>query len=143
VILLRIPERRTAADVLAVGLIGSELQLHEVSSAALPVSAAEACAQYVSAEEPSAEAGALHTVTLPGAVPATVLIVGLGDAGPEDLRIAAVALGRRIHRLPEACAWPSTPPAPSRAGRWPRGWCSAATSSAERPENRIHCTRST
>jgi leucyl aminopeptidase len=102
VILLQIPESRVAADVLAVGLIGSELQLHEVSTAALPVAAAEACAQYVSAEEPSAEAGALHTVTLPGAVPATVLIVGLGDAGPDDLRVAAVALGRRIERLPES-----------------------------------------
>ena len=101
-ILLRIPERRAAADVVAVGLIDSELQLHEVSTTALPVTAAEACAQYVSAEEPSAEAGAVHTVTLPGAVPATVLIAGLGDAGPADLRVAAVALGRRIERLPES-----------------------------------------
>ncbi len=88
--------------MVAIGLIGSELQLHEVSTTALPVAAAEACAQYVSAEQPGAEAGALHTVTLPGAVPATVLIVGLGDAGPDDLRVAAVALGRRIERLPES-----------------------------------------
>jgi leucyl aminopeptidase len=102
VILLQIPEHRTAADVVAVGLIGSELQLHEMSTTALPVAAAEACAQYVSAEEPSAEAGAVHTVTLPGAVPATVLIAGLGDAGPDDLRVAAVALGRRIEALPES-----------------------------------------
>ena len=101
-ILLRIPERRAAADVVAIGLIGSELQLHEVSTTALPVSAAEACAQYVSAEQPGAEAGALHTVTLPGSVPSTVLIAGLGDAGPEDLRVAGVALGRRIERLPES-----------------------------------------
>ena len=50
---------------------------------------------------PPACAGALHTVTLPGAVPATVLIVGLGDAGPDDLRVAGVALGRRIEKLPE------------------------------------------
>jgi leucyl aminopeptidase len=102
VILLQIPERPAAVDVLALGLIGSELQLQEIPTTALPVTAAEACAQYVSAEEPSAEAGALHTVTLPGAVPATVLIVGLGDAGPDDLRVAAVALGRRIERLPES-----------------------------------------
>ncbi|MDQ1740994.1 MAG: leucyl aminopeptidase [Pseudonocardiales bacterium] len=101
-ILLRIPEHAAAAEVVAVGLIGSELQSHDVSTAVLPVTAAEACAQYVSAEQPDAEAGELHTVTLPGAVPATVLIVGLGDAGPEDLRIAAVALGRRIQRLPES-----------------------------------------
>jgi leucyl aminopeptidase len=102
VILLQIPERRTAADVVALGLIGSELQLHEVSTTALPVAAAEACARYVAAEKPSAEAGALHTVTLPGAMPATVLIAGLGDAGPDDLRVAAVALGRRIQKLPES-----------------------------------------
>jgi len=102
VILLQIPERRDAADVVAIGLIGTELQLHEVSTTVLPVAAAEACAQYVSAEQPDSEAGALHTVTLPGAVPATVLIAGLGDGGPDDLRVAAVALGRRIERLPES-----------------------------------------
>jgi leucyl aminopeptidase len=102
VILLQIPERRTAADVVILGLVGSDLQLHEVSTTALPVAAAEACTQYVAAEKPGAEAGALHTVTLPGAVPATVLIAGLGDAGPDDLRVAAVALGRRIQRLPES-----------------------------------------
>jgi leucyl aminopeptidase len=101
VILLQIPERRTVADVVALGLIGSELQLHEVSTTALPVAAAEACAQYVADEQPSAEAGQLHTVTLPGATPATVLLVGLGNGGPDDLRVAAVALGRRINRLPE------------------------------------------
>ncbi|MEO7260974.1 MAG: leucyl aminopeptidase family protein [Jatrophihabitantaceae bacterium] len=101
-ILLQIPERAAAADVVALGLIGSELQLHEVSTTALPVAAAEACAQYVWAEEPGSEAGALHTVTLPGAVPATVLIAGLGDGSPDDLRVAGVALGRRIERLPEA-----------------------------------------
>ena len=101
-ILLRVPEHRAAADVVAIGLIGSELQLHEVSTTALPASAAEACAKYVSTEQPGAEAGALHTVTLPGSVPSTVLIAGLGDAGPDDLRVAAVALGRRIERLPES-----------------------------------------
>ncbi|HEX8081975.1 MAG TPA: leucyl aminopeptidase family protein [Jatrophihabitans sp.] len=101
-ILLQIPERSAAADVVALGLIGSELQSHEIDTTVLPVAAAEACARYVSDEQPGAEAGALHTVTLPGAVPATVLIVGLGDAGPEDLRVAAVALGRRIERLPES-----------------------------------------
>ncbi len=101
-ILLQIPEHRAVADVVAVGLIGTELQLNEVSSTVLPVAAAEACAQFVSAEQPGSEAGALHTVTLPGAVPATVLIAGLGDGGPDDLRVAAVALGRRIERLPES-----------------------------------------
>jgi leucyl aminopeptidase len=102
VILLRISERRAAADVVAIGLIGSELQVEGIPTTALPVTAAEACAQYVSAEKPKAEPGALHTVTLPGAVPATVLIAGLGDGGPDDLRVAAVALGRRIERLPES-----------------------------------------
>jgi leucyl aminopeptidase len=101
VILLQIPQSRTAADVVAIGLIGSDLQLHEVSTTALPVAAAEACAQYVAGEQPGAEAGAVHTVTLPGSVPATVLLVGLGDGSPDDLRVAAVALGRRIERLPE------------------------------------------
>jgi leucyl aminopeptidase len=102
VILLRMSEPRAAADVVAIGLLGSELQSHGIPSTALPAAAAQACAQYVSAEQPSAEAGALHTVTLPGAVPATVLVAGLGDGGPEDLRVAAVALGRRIERLPES-----------------------------------------
>ncbi len=113
-ILLQIPERPAATDVVALGLIGSELQLHDIPTAVLPVAAAEACAQYVAAEEPGAEAGSLHTVTLPGAVPATVLIAGLGDAGPEDLRVAAVALGRRIEKLPESRSVAVAVHAPSR-----------------------------
>jgi len=102
VILLQIPERPVAADVLAIGLIGSEPQLQELSDAVLPVAAVQACTRYVADEQPSSEPGALHTVTLPGAVPATVLIVGLGEASPDDLRVAMVALGRRIEKLPES-----------------------------------------
>jgi leucyl aminopeptidase len=98
VILLQIPERRQAADLVAIGLVGAELQLHEVSTTALPVSAARAAAQYVLSEQPDSAAGAVHTLPLPGEVPSTVLIVGLGE-GTTDLRIAGVALGRVIADL--------------------------------------------
>lgn len=101
-ILLQIPERRAAADVVAIGLVGSELRVPPDSAELLAASAVRACTQYVLAEDAGSSAGTLHTVTLPGAVPATVLIAGLGDAGPDDLRVAAVALGRRIERLPES-----------------------------------------
>jgi leucyl aminopeptidase len=105
VILLQIPERRQPADVVVVGLSadldpGAEasLQLDAVSTTALPMSAAQAAAAYVTTERPTGDAGALHTVTLPGEVPSTILIAGLGDGGAGALRIAAVAIGRAIRR---------------------------------------------
>jgi leucyl aminopeptidase len=102
VILLQIPERRQANDVVAIGLAGSDVQLHEVSTTALPVKAAQSVVQYVLAEQPASDAGSVHIVTLPGEVPSTVLLVGLGDGGPADFRIAAVALGRAVSKLHEA-----------------------------------------
>jgi leucyl aminopeptidase len=102
VILLQIPERRQPADLVAIGLVGDELQLHKVSTTALPVSGAQAAAQYVLSEQPDSAAGAVHTLPLPGEVPSTVLIVGLGDGTATDLRIAGVALGRVIADLDEA-----------------------------------------
>jgi leucyl aminopeptidase len=96
VILLQIPERRQPADVVVVGLVGAQLQLDGVSTTALPVSAAQAAAAYVASEGATAAAGDLHTVTLPGEVPSTVLIAGLGDGSATALRIAAVAVGRAV-----------------------------------------------
>ncbi|MDQ2837011.1 MAG: leucyl aminopeptidase family protein [Actinomycetota bacterium] len=101
-ILLQIPDRRRSADVVAIGLLGSELQVQDVSTTVLPVEAATSAARYVSDEQPAAKAGSVHTVTLPGSVPATVLIVGLGDGSARDLRVAAVAVGRCIGGLAES-----------------------------------------
>jgi leucyl aminopeptidase len=96
VILLQIPERREPTDVVAIGLSGNELQLHEVSTTVLPVAAAQAATQYVVSEHPDSSAGAMHTLPLPGQQPAVVLIVGLGDGSSRDLRRAGVALGRKV-----------------------------------------------
>jgi leucyl aminopeptidase len=101
-ILLQIPERRHVAEVVAIGLLGRELQLHEVSATVLPVSAAQSATQYVHIEQPDAAAGAVHTLPLPGELPSTVLIVGLGDGSARDLRVSAVALGRRFADLDES-----------------------------------------
>jgi leucyl aminopeptidase len=102
VILLQIPERRQPAEVVAIGLSGSELQLHKVSTTALPISAAEAVVQYVAEQQPDAAAGAVHPLPLPGQVPSTVLVVGVGDGSARDLRIAAVALGRQLADVDES-----------------------------------------
>ncbi len=101
-ILLQIPERRRKADVVAVGLRDGQLQLHEVSTSVLPVPAAELAAKYVADEQPAATAGTIHTITLPGLVPATVLLVGLGEATATDLRVAGVAIGRAVGSLAES-----------------------------------------
>jgi leucyl aminopeptidase len=103
-ILLQIPERRRAADVVAIGLLGGELQLHEVSTTVLPVSAAQSASAYVLGEQPDSSAGSVHSLPLPGELPSTVLIVGLGDGSARDLRVSAVALGRHFTDLDESKA---------------------------------------
>ncbi|UQX87701.1 leucyl aminopeptidase family protein [Jatrophihabitans telluris] len=100
-ILLQIPDRRRPSAVVAVGLLGDTVQLHAVSTTALPVAAAEFAAAYVAAETPAGKAGLIHTLPLPGQVPSTVLLVGLGDNSPADLRLAGVAIGRVIATLDE------------------------------------------
>jgi leucyl aminopeptidase len=102
VILLQRPERRRSVDVAVIGLHLAELQLHGVSTTVLPVTAAQAAAQYVAEFEPSGAAGKLHTVPLPGSVPSTVLIAGLGNRTAEDLRLAGVAIGRAVSKYPES-----------------------------------------
>ncbi len=101
-ILLQVPERRRSVDVAVIGLRGTELELHEVSTTVLPMTAAQAAAEYVAESEPDAAAGSVHTLTLPGSVPATVLIAGLGDRTADDLRRAGVAIGRAVSKFPES-----------------------------------------
>src|SRR6266568_1612330 len=72
------------------------VELSADEATVLPVSAAQSATQYVHIEQPDAAAGAVHTLPLPGELPSTVLIVGLGDGSARDLRVAAVALGRRF-----------------------------------------------
>jgi leucyl aminopeptidase len=102
VILLQIPERRSAADVVAIGLVADSLALHEVSTTVLPVAAAEAAAAFVSATGPDAAAGQVHVLPLPGQVPSQVILAGLGDETPAALRVAGVAVGRLIADLAES-----------------------------------------
>ncbi|HEU5268274.1 MAG TPA: M17 family peptidase N-terminal domain-containing protein, partial [Jatrophihabitans sp.] len=100
-ILLQIPERRRSVDVAVIGLRGSELELHEVSTTVLPVAAAQTAAEYVAEFQPDAAAGKVHTLTLPGSVPNTVLVAGLGERTTDELRVAGVAIGRAISKLPD------------------------------------------
>jgi len=116
VILLQIPERRRSVDVAVLGLVGSELQLHEVSTTVLPVSAAQTAAQYVAETEPDAAAGKVHTLTLPGSMPNTVLIVGLGEKTPADLRLAGVAVGRAVSKHADGKKFAVSIDAPEPAG---------------------------
>ena len=101
-ILLQTPERRRSVDVAVIGLCGTELELHEVSTTVLPVTAAQAASQYVAEFEPDGAAGKVHTLTLPGSMPATVLIAGLGKRTAKDLRVAGVAIGRVVSKYPES-----------------------------------------
>jgi len=102
VILLQIPERRRSVDVAVIGLRGGELELHELSTTVLPVAAAQAASEYLAESGLADAAGKVHTVTLPGAVPNTVLIAGLGERTSDDLRVAGVAIGRAVSKLPES-----------------------------------------
>ncbi|HJQ01902.1 MAG TPA: leucyl aminopeptidase family protein [Jatrophihabitans sp.] len=100
-ILLHVPNQPGNADVVVLGLRGGELQVPDSAARVLPGPAAEAVADYVAEEQPGAGAGTLSTVTLPGSVPSTVLLLGLGDGSPAQLRVAGVAAGRAISALPE------------------------------------------
>ncbi|MFL6160831.1 MAG: leucyl aminopeptidase family protein [Jatrophihabitantaceae bacterium] len=115
-ILLQKPERRRSVDVVVLGLHGAELQLDQVSTTVLPVAAAQAAAQYVAESEPDPAAGRLHPVTLPGSVPATVLIAGLGDGTADDLRLTGVAVGRAISKFPDSKRFAVAIDAPAPAG---------------------------
>jgi leucyl aminopeptidase len=101
VILLQIPDQQHAVDVAAVGIRGADLQLPELATEVLPAAAVDLVAEYVRDQQPDSAAGSVHRVTLPGLQPSTVLLVGLGDGTPDNLRIAAVALGRRIRDVDE------------------------------------------
>ncbi|MCW2540502.1 MAG: pepA [Frankiales bacterium] len=101
-ILLQIPDQPHAVDVAAVGLLGVDVQVAGLPSEVLPAAAAELVAEYVRDQQPDSAAGSVHRVTLPGLQPSIVLIAGLGEGTVGDLRIAAVALGRRIRDLDEA-----------------------------------------
>jgi len=118
-VLLRVPKPGQPADVVAVGLLAGDLQLRFGPTDALPATAAETATRYVIDEGLDAAAGSVHTLPLPGGVPSTVLIVGLGGGAPEELRVAAVALGRALRRLPDGkrvnVALPADGPARGRA----------------------------
>jgi leucyl aminopeptidase len=102
VILLQIPERRQPVDVVVLGLVGDALDLTETSTTVLPVSAAEYAASFVQHEQPDSAAGQVHTVYQPGQQPSRIVLAGLGDESPDDLRIAGVAIGRVISALAES-----------------------------------------
>ena len=115
-ILLSVPEvaAATAADVVVIGIAAGDGPLPAVSSAvpseaasavegtaALPLAATEAAAAYVAAEPLDARAGEVHVLPMPGAVPSQIWLAGLGAATTDDLRIAGVAIGRKVSELPE------------------------------------------
>ena len=95
-ILLHVPERVRSAEVLAVGLLDGQPLIEQIPTTLLPVQVAEAITRYVADEQPDSAAGALARITMPGSVPSTVLLAGLGDAAGRDLRIAGVRIGRAI-----------------------------------------------
>jgi leucyl aminopeptidase len=101
VILLHVPERAGSADVVVLGLVDGQLRVPEQAAAVLPPAAARTVSDYVEAEQPKGKAGVLATVTLPGSVPSTVLLVGLGEQSGRELRVAGVSAGRAISALPE------------------------------------------
>jgi leucyl aminopeptidase len=98
-----------------VGLVGASLDLADASTTVLPVAAAELAASFVQHESPAAAAGQLHTIYVPGQVPSRVVVVGLGDESPDDLRVAGVTIGRAIVELPESKTAAVTVNAPAAA----------------------------
>jgi leucyl aminopeptidase len=102
VILLQIPEHGEPADVLAVGLLDSGVQVDGMVSAVLSAAVSEKVVSFVLAEGSKSQAGLVHALPLPDELPSMILIVGLGSGDATDLRVAAVALGRSIRGLPAA-----------------------------------------
>ena len=116
-ILLQVPDGRAAtAEVLVLGLVGAEVRLADLPTAVLPVATGQAAGDYVAAEQPSSDAGAVHVVPLPGQVPAKLLLAGLGASTPDDLRAAGVAIGRAASKLPETASFHIAIDAPTPAG---------------------------
>ncbi|MEO9238487.1 MAG: M17 family peptidase N-terminal domain-containing protein, partial [Jatrophihabitantaceae bacterium] len=109
------PDRRRSADVLALGLAADGPLLVDIATEVLPVQVAEAITRYVTDEKPDAGAGSLATITMPGSVPSTVLLVGLGAGTSRELRIAGVRIGRAVSAGPESrryCVAIDAPEAP-------------------------------
>ena len=121
-ILLQLPQHPRSADVVVLGLAGSELLLERtpgltdggasgdagvvsgsggVSSTTVPVGVAETAMTYVADENPDAAAGSIHVLPLPGQVPSQLLLAGLGDGSAADLRVTGVAIGRAVRELDE------------------------------------------
>ena len=103
-ILLQIPHRPGSAELVVLGLSGGELQA-DLPTEVLPLAAAEIAATYVGEADLSSAAGMVHLLPLPGSVPGRLLLAGLGEAGPDDLRVAGVAIGRAISKYPDSLSF--------------------------------------
>ncbi len=78
------------ADVLAVGYGPAGLQLDEISTELLPLTARAALGDWDAAPG----VGQVSVLPLPGAVPSVVLVAGVGDSTPAELRRAGAAIMR-------------------------------------------------
>lgn len=82
-----------APETLAVGLTSSGLLLDGVPTQVLPVAARSLLETFVAERDPSAKPGDVRDVPLPGALPARVLLAGLGPSEPGSSESGSSGLG--------------------------------------------------
>ncbi len=80
--------------VLAVGVGSSGLLLDGISTVVLPLAARATLESFADETDLSPVPGDVRELPLPGQLPSKVLVVGVGEAGAADLRLAGAALGR-------------------------------------------------
>ena len=83
-----------APETVAVGVGPCGLVLDGVPTDVLPVSGRSLLEAFVAESEPSAKAGEVRELPLPGELPARVLLAGLGSSTPAELRLAGAAIAR-------------------------------------------------
>jgi leucyl aminopeptidase len=94
---VRIATDEQVPDVLAVGLAASGAVVDGVSTQILPSAARAALDAFVTESGPSAEAGHVTWLPLPGELPNRLLVAGIGDGSPGALRLAGAAAARAAH----------------------------------------------
>jgi leucyl aminopeptidase len=99
---VRIATDELIPQTLALGLTPTGAVLDGVSTHTLPLAARAAVETYVTESSPSTKAGDVTPLPLPGTVPNRVLLAGLGEGRPTDLRLAGAAVARAARRDKDA-----------------------------------------
>ena len=105
VIDIQAADRSLPTDLLALGRGTGGFDLDAIPTALLPLAAREALLAW----DPTPEVGKAETLSLPGGVPAQVIVVGTGTGSDNELRDAGAAIARAASGDAITVALPSSP----------------------------------